>query len=174
MFSERLAHPLSFPPSLHPVCQSKGQSPDGSLYHKEKHKRTSAVSRLTGKWDFRRDLNKTWNYQHRECMFSRGYTLSKKRERIQQSIAKRQKWVEIGLNNPLLYVILLFNTLWTLCLLSAYSSMDKARHLAQLYGPFSVWLNGFNMVLSVEGEGFDSLCSAMARAVVLTWPQMRV
>lgn len=57
-----------------------------------------------------------------------------------------------------------------LCLSSAYSSVGEARHshLAWLYVPFSVWLNGLSMILSEKGQGFYSWCSSMARAMALT------
>lgn len=78
VFSQQHCPSPSTPPPRISVCHSKGQSPDGSLYHKEKHNRSHTVSRLTGKWDFRRDRDKMRNYQCRECVFPR-QPLSKKR-----------------------------------------------------------------------------------------------
>lgn len=145
-------------PALHTsVCQSKGQSPDGSLYHKEKHKRSSTVSRLTGKWDFRRDRDKTWNYQHRESMFSRGHPLSKKRkmEDCSKAWPRDQNGLKLDLTilHCMRYCYLTLSE-HVLCLPSAYISVGKAKHLnlTRLYCPFSIRLNRFSMVLLVKED----------------------
>lgn len=101
-------------------------------------------------------------------VFTRAPTQQKERGRTQQSIERRQKsggnWAEHSTaeGDTLIYGVR--------PLQSVYSSAGRAKHwnFAQLYVPSSVWLSGFIMLLSMEGDGFYSRCSSVAIATECT------
>lgn len=108
VFSERSNAASLFLTLPASVCQSKDRSPRSIT-------KKSTIEPALFHLDFRRNLDMMWYHQHRECMFAQGIHSARKGngKNARRHDKETNKWDKIGLNDPVVNVMLPFNTLWT-------------------------------------------------------------